>query len=175
MVDKGINTVDLNNRKKDLQNICVLFQEFGNQAYRALEKYYTGIGFETGMERLTELIKQKKFSKNRFIGNPVKGIEEFLSGYFEDRGGNMPTIWIEDNTVFLMTEVSVPCVTVAAERDVEIQHRDICHIYCRTIAKGLILIFEDLFPGIQIQFYNVSSRRSKDGDDCVEAFKVIVP
>lgn len=175
MIDKGINTVDFNKRKEDLYNISVLFHEFGNLAYSVIEKYYTGIGYETGVERLTKLIKDDKFSKSRFMEDPVKGIEKFLFGYIKDRGGNLPTIWSEENSVFLMTEASVPCITVAAERDVKIQHKDICTIYCRAVAKGLIMIFEDFFPGIQIQFYNTSSRRGREGNDCIEVFKIVVP
>lgn len=175
MSEKGINTVEYEDRKNDLSNIQVLFNEFGNPAYRAIEKYNTGIGYESGIERLTQLIKEKKFTKSRFMADPVKGIEEFLHGFFKDRGGNLPKVWSEKNTVFLMTEISVPCITIEAEKEAPIRHREICSVYCRAEVKGLIQIFEDFFPGIQIQFYNVSSRRSQEGDDCVEAFKVIVP
>jgi len=31
----------------------------------------------------------------------VEGVREFIHGYFADRGGNMPDIWTEGNTVFL--------------------------------------------------------------------------
>lgn len=175
MREKGINTVDYENRKNDLSKIRFLYNEFGNLTYRAIEKYNTGIGYECGIERLTRLIKEKKFSKSQFMADPVKGIETFLHGFFKDRGGNLPKVWSEKNTVFLMTEISVPCITIEAEKEVPIRHREICSVYCRAEVKGLIQIFEDLFPGIQIQFYNVSSRRGPEGDDCVEAFKVIVP
>ena len=175
MIDKGINTVDYDKRKNDLKNIQLLFNEFKDVTYPVMDKYYTGVGYETGVDRILALIKEKRFSSQGFQENPVKGIEEFLYGYFKERGGNLPKIWSEGDTVFLMTEASVPCITAAAEKEVKIQHRDICNVYCRAVAKGLVMIFQDFFPGIQIQFYNVSSRRKKKGDHCIEAFKIIVP
>jgi hypothetical protein len=175
VIDKGINTVDFDKRRDDLNNIHVLFGEFGDLAYPVIDKYYTGVGYETGVDRILTLTKEKKFSSVRFRENPVKGIEEFLYGYFKERGGNLPKIWSEGDTVFLKTEASVHCITAAAEKEVKIRHSDICNVYCRAVAKGLVMIFQDFFPGIQIQFYNVSSRRKNKGDDCVEAFKIIVP
>ena len=175
MIDKGINTVDYDKRKNDLENIELLFSEFGDLTYPIMDKYYTGIGYETGVDRILALIKAEMFSRHRFWENPVKGIEEFLYGHFKERGGNLPKIWSEGDTVFLMTEVSVPCITAAAEKEVNLKHRDICNIYCRAVAKGLVMVFQDFFPGLQVQFYNVSSRRKNKGDQCIEAFKIIVP
>jgi hypothetical protein len=175
MSDRGINTVDFEKRKRDLRQIQVLYEMFGNAAYRAMEKYYAGIGYETGVERLVKLIEEGRFSEQGFRANPVKEIEDFLLGYFQDRGGNLPKIWSEGNTVFLMTEAAVDCVTVKAEKAIGIKHRDICNVYCRAEAKGMIKIFEDFFPEISIQYYNASSRRTKEGNDCIEAFQVIAP
>ena len=175
MSDRGINIVDFDKRMRDLRQIQVLHEMFGNAAYKAMEKYYTGIGYETGVERLVKLIEESSFSERQFRANPVKGIEDFLLEYFQDRGGNLPKIWSEGNTVFLMTEASVDCVTVRAEKEVGIQHRDICNVYCRAEAKGMIKIFEDFFPELSIQYYNASSRRTKECNDCIEAFQVIAP
>lgn len=172
---KSISNLDLANRKNELSNINILFNQFGNLAYRAIEQQYTCCGYETGVERLTKLVKNNLFSKSKFTDDPVKGIEEFLHGFFKDRGGNLPKVWSEKDTVYLMTEVNVPCITIAAEKKIKVHHKDICNLYCRAFVKGLIKIFEDLFPGILINFYNVSSRRGEGKNDCVEAFQVIVP
>jgi hypothetical protein len=172
---KSIDNLDLANRKNELVNVNTLYNHFGSAAFRAIEKQYTGSGYQTGVERLTRLIKNKLFSRSEFSRDPIKGIEEFLHGYFKDRGGNLPRVWSEKNTVYLMTEFNVPCVTIAAEKEVPVPHREICNIYCRAFVKGMLKIFEDFFPGIVINFYNASSRRGPEKGDCVEAFQVVLP
>jgi len=172
---KGINSIELETRKSDLDNVKVLVNEFGKLAYSVVDKYYCNIGYETGVDRLIKLLRKNEFSKQDFLADPVKNIRDFLHGYFKDRGGNLPKVWTENNTVFLMTEISVPCITIAAEKLVGICHKDICNVYCRALAKGIIKIFEDFFPGIKINFYNKSSRRNGGRSDCIEAFQVVIP
>ncbi|MFC1724119.1 hypothetical protein ACFL4T_00725 [candidate division KSB1 bacterium] len=171
---KSIDSLQFSTRKNELQNINLLVNEFGDSAFRVIGNYYFNTGYEAGFERLTKLIENKRFSYEKFKKDPVKGISDFLHGYFKDRGGNLPKVWSEDNTVFLMTEIGVTCITIEAEKEVSVPHRDICNIYCRAFVKGMVNIFEDFYPGITINFYNAGSRRDKVKKDCIEAFQVII-
>ena len=65
--------------------------------------------------------------------------------------------------------------TIEAEKLAEQCHEDVCAIYCRTFAKGIVSVLEDFFPEIVINFYNVSSRRDGKDSDCKEAFQVLSP
>ncbi len=172
---KSIDNLSLQNRIEELNNIYKLYKKFGNIAFNAIEKYYTNSGYEKGIERITKLINENKFTKRGFTLNPIKTITEYLKGYFEDRGGNQPEIWSKGNVVYLKTEYCKYCVTIEAEQTAKHCHDDVCAIYCRAFAKGLLLIFEELFPGIKINFYNVSSRRDGKKSDCLEAFQIIIP
>ena len=170
---KSIDNLNLQNRINELNNIYELHQVFDSNAFKAIARYYTNSGYAKGIERITKLLKENKFSRKEFEQDPVKNIADFLRGYFIYRGGNLPEVWFEENIVYLKTEYCKYCVTIEAERSAEHCHDDVCAIYCRAFAKGLISIFEDLFPGIVINFYNVSSRRDGKESDCVEAFQVI--
>jgi len=170
---KSIDNLNLQNRINELNNIYVLYQFFGDNAFRAIASYYENSGYSKGIERITKLIRENKFSISDFAENPQKSIADFLQGYFIDRGGNLPQVWYEENTVFLKTEYCKYCVTIEAEKTAQNCHDDVCAIYCRAFAKGLISIFETLFPSIVINFYNVSTRRDGSGNDCVEAFQII--
>ena len=172
---KSIDNLNLQNRIDELNDIFELHNKFGNIAFNAIEKYYTNSGYAKGFDRITKLINNNLFSKNEFEQNPVKNITEFLKGYFIERGGNQPEIWSKENVVYLKTEYCKYCVTIEAEKSAKKCHDDICSIYCRSFVKGLISIFEDLFPGIIINFYNVSSRRDEKESDCLEAFQIIIP
>ena len=175
MNDKEINNLSIQTRVEELNNFALLHHKFGNIAFRAIQKnnYYSG--FAIGMERLTKLIKEDKFDIKAFQQNPVEGVREFLQGYFANRGGNMPDIWIEGNTVYLETKICKNCLTIEAEKLTEQCHEDVCAIYCRTFAKGIVSVLEELFPEIVINFYNVSSRRDGKDSDCREAFQVLSP
>jgi len=170
---KSIDNLNLQNRINELNNIYDLHQEFGDNAFKSIAKYYTNSGYAKGIEGITKLIKENRFCKKEFEEDPIKNIADFLRGYFSDRGGNLPEVWFEDNTVYLKTEYCKYCETIEAEISARHCHDDVCAIYCRAFAKGLISIFEELFPGIVINFYNVSSRRDGKDSDCVEAFQVI--
>ncbi len=87
----------------------------------------------------------------------------------------MPDVFIEGNTVFLETKFCKNCLTIEAEKLAEHCHEDVCAIYCRTFAKGIVSVLEDFFPEIVINFYNVSSRRDGKDSDCREAFQVLSP
>ncbi|MCF7793616.1 MAG: hypothetical protein K9N09_07455 [Candidatus Cloacimonetes bacterium] len=175
MNDKGINNLSLQTRIEELNDFALLHKKFGNIAFRAIQKNNSYSGFAVGMERLTKLTKAGKFDIEAFRQNPVEGVREFLQGYFADRGGNMPDIWAEGNTVFLETKFCKNCLTIEAEKLAEQCHEDICAIYCRTFAKGIVSVLEDFFPEIVINFYNVSSRRDGKESDCREAFQVLSP
>lgn len=174
-VKKSIDSLELKTRKDELSNINTLYNEFGDPVYLAVDKYFTNTGYEAGFERIVKLLEKKEFSKKIFLENPVKAVENHIHGFFADRGGNMPDVWSENNTVFLKTEKNAPCITTEAEKEIKVFHKDICQVYCRSFVKGFVKVFEDLFPGILINFYNASSRREKDSKDCIEAFQVIVP
>ena len=175
MNDKGINNLSIQTRVEELNDFALLRRKFGNLAFRAIQKnnYYSG--FAIGMERITKLLKEEKFDIEIFRQDPIEGVREFLLGYFVDRGGNMPDIWIEGNTVYLETKFCKNCLTIEAEKLAEQCHEDVCAIYCRTFAKGIVSVLEDFFPEIVINFYNVSSRRDGKDSDCKEAFPVLSP
>ncbi|MDA3812888.1 MAG: hypothetical protein PF570_01415 [Candidatus Cloacimonetes bacterium] len=175
MNDKGINNLSIQTRVEELNDFTLLHSKFGNVAFRAIQKNNLYSGFTVGMERITKLLKEEKFDIEIFQQNPVEGVREFLHGYFEDRGGNMPDIWADGNTVFLETKFCKDCLTIEAEKLAEQCHEDVCAIYCRTFAKGIVSVLEDLFPEIVINFYNVSSRRDGKDSDCREAFQVLSP
>ena len=170
---KSIDNLNLKNRINELNNIYELHQVFDSNAFKTIARYYTNSGYAKGIERITKLLKENKFSRKEFEQDPVKNIADFLRGYFIDRGGNLLEVWFEENIVYLKTEYCKYCVTIEAERSAEHCLDDVCAIYCRAFAKGLISIFEDLSLGIVINFYNVSSRRDGKESDCVEAFQVI--
>lgn len=171
--EKGINSFKLEDRKEDLRSINTLNGIFGRQTFVAAKRYFFSVGYEAGYDRLVRLIREGKFQKEDFQKNPVKGIRDFLHGFFVDRNGAMPKVWTEDDTVYLMTELDDYCVTIEAEKEIPVCHKDICNTYCRSEAEGLVSVFCDFFPGLFINFYNKSSKRKKC--DCIEAFQVIYP
>ncbi len=173
MNDKGINNLCIQTRVNELNDFAFLHRKFGNLAFRAIQKNNFYSGFAVGMERLIKLLKEEKIDIEAFRRNPVAGVRKFLYGYFTDRGGNMPDIWAEGNTVYLETKFCNKCLTIEAEKLAEQCHEDVCTIYCRTFAKGIVSVLEDLFPEIVINFYNVSSRRDGKNSDCREAFQVL--
>ena len=175
MNDKGINNLSIQTRVDELNDFTLLHKNFGNVAFRAIQKNNFYSGFSVGMERITRLLKEDKFDIESFRQNPIDGVREFIHGYFADRGGNMPDIFIEGNTVFLETKFCKNCLTIEAEKLAEQCHEDVCAIYCRTFAKGIVSVLEELFPEIVINFYNVSSRRDGKDSDCREAFQVLSP
>ena len=175
MNDKGINNLSIQTRVEELNDFALLHRKFGNLAFRAIQKNNYHSGFAIGMEKLIKLLKEGKFKIEVFRNNPVEGVREFLHEYFTDRGGNMPDIWVEGNTVFLETKFCKDCLTIEAEKLAEQCHEDVCAIYCRTFAKGIVSVLEDFFPEIVFNFYNVSSRRDGKDSDCREAFQILTP
>ncbi|MFC1887608.1 hypothetical protein ACFLYK_02250 [Candidatus Cloacimonadota bacterium] len=172
---KSINNLKLSNRITELNNINLLQKEFGDTAFRAVENYYFNSGFQIGFDRLVKLVKEKLLTFEMLKNKPLDSVRDFLHGYFIDRGGNLPDVWHENGIVFLKTEYCKYCVTIEAEESAEKSHNDVCAIYCRSFAKGLVKVLEDFYPGLVINFYNVSSRRDGKDSDCVEAFQVITP
>ncbi|MFO7890706.1 MAG: hypothetical protein R6V04_10255 [bacterium] len=169
---KGLDNLSIKAREKEINIIKYFFDEFGEPAFRTIQKYQFSIGYQKGYELLNTLLSNKKFSKPKFWKDPVCGVKKFLISYFKQRGGNMPEIWSENNTVYLKTAAEVFCITEEAEKNALQCHDDICNIYCRSFVGGLTGIFEDIFPGLIINFYNVSSRRDGKHSDCVEGFQV---
>lgn len=172
---KGLESLDLETKIKELETINLLHEEFGDVAFRSVEKYYVYSGYITGMDRLSSLVKSGEFDAKTFWDDPVMAIEIFLRGYFVERGGNMPEIWSENRTVYLKTAYCKFCVTIEAEAHAPKCHNDVCYIYCRAFAKGMVKVLEEFFPGLIINFYNKSSRRDGEGMDCVEAFQIVTP
>lgn len=169
---KGLNNLSVKARQQEINTIRYLFDEYSEPAFRTIQKYHFSTGFQSGFELLRDLLAEELFSKEKFCEDPVCSVKEFLICYFERRGGNMPEIWSENDTVYLKTAAEVFCVTEEAEKQALKCHSDICNIYCRSFIQGFISIFEEVFPGIIIHFYNVSSRRDDKRSDCVEAFQV---
>ena len=100
---KSIDSLNIETRIAELKDIKKLHEEFGDPAFVAIRKYYQNSGYMKGYERLSRLVSNEKIHKKDILNNPVKSVENFLSGYFKDRGGNMPEIWSEKNTVYLKT------------------------------------------------------------------------
>jgi len=169
---KGLDNLNIKAREKEINTIKFFYDEFGESAFRSVQKYHFSTGYQKGYELLGSLLGSKKFSKNKFWKDPVCRVKEFLISYFKQRGGNMPEIWSENDTVYLKTAAEIFCVTEEAEKKALKCHNDICNIYCRSFVEGLLSIFEEVFPGIIINFYNISSRRDEKRSDCVEAFQV---
>ncbi|MBN2460784.1 MAG: hypothetical protein JXB60_04175 [Candidatus Cloacimonetes bacterium] len=160
-------------RFKDLKEIEILLHTFGKQACTLIEKYHFYKGYQAGIRRLLAMIAEDRFDLIAFTVKPRVEIRNFLAGFFNDRGGNQPEIWLENTTIFLKTPGSRECITLEAEKKNPVPHQDICFIYCRSFALGLISIFADLIPGLKVSHYNISSRRLPGGD-CVEAFQIVV-
>ena len=175
MSDKSISNFKLEARICELREIGELHKRFGGVAYRGLRRYYLAAGYQAGVDRLIKLISADAEYHKSFWNEPLAFIRDFLYGFFKDRGGNLPEVWVEGDIVFLKTEDTAYCVTIDAEKHVSGCHSDVCAIYCRAFAEGLISVFEEFFPGVVINFHNVSSQRSGAGIPCVEAFKIVVP
>jgi len=169
---KGLDNLSLEARKQEIDTIRHLYDAFGEPAFRAIQRYHFSTGYQKGFEMLSTLLSEEAFSDLSFRQDPVTGVEAFLVTYFRRRGGNMPDIWSEKDTVYLQTKAEIFCVTEEAEKHALKCHTDVCNIYCRSFIRGYINILEAVYPGIIIHFYNVSSRRDDKRSDCVEAFQV---
>ena len=152
-----------------------MHKRFGGVAFKGLRRYYLAAGYQAGVDRLLQLIGVDAEYEKVFWQSPLSQIRDFLFGFFKDRGGNLPDVWVEGDIVYLKTEDTAYCVTIDAEKQAPCCHSDVCAIYCRAFAEGLISVFEEFFPGIVINFHNVSSQRTGAGIPCIEAFKVVVP
>lgn len=170
---KVLNNLDLENRKNELQKIIKLHKAFGKSSFDLVEKYNVSAGFCTGYARIVRMGENNDLNKDKFYNDPVQIISDFLFRYFKERGGNLPEVWTEGNTIYLKTEFDTSCITYEAENLLDVPHREICNVYCRSFVKGMLSVFPELFPGIKINFFNKSSRR--DGDDCVEGFQIVYP
>ena len=169
---KGLDNLSVQARENEINTIRYLYDAFGEPAFRSIQKYHFSTGYQKGFELLNDLIAENTFSREKFWEDPAGGVRDFLICYFERRGANMPEIWSENDTVYLKTAVEVFCVTEEAEKQALKCHSDVCNIYCRSFVQGYISILPEIFPGLIINFYNVSSRRDGKRSDCVEAFQV---
>ncbi len=172
---KGLAAVDLEAKRADLLDINSMHAAFGDGVYPVLRKQYLGLGYQAGVERMTRLVAAGHFDPQAFLTDPVAGVQNWLQGYFDDRSAAMPEIWSEGNIVHLMTRACRKCLTLDAEKQTPVNHREVCFIYCRAWAEGYVDLLTDLFPGLIVNYYNKDSRREGSGHDCVEAFQVISP
>ena len=164
--------MDVEARVLELRSISELHDAFGREAFRAVRRLHLSTGYARGFRLLQTLVGEKAFSLDDFRRDPVAGVESFLREYFTRRGWNMPDIWSEGDTVFLRTCADVFCITEEAERSAPVCHGDVCNIYCRAFAEGLVSTLSEFFPALVINFHNVSTRRDTQRSDCVEAFQV---
>jgi len=153
--------------------MILLFDTFGETTYRAVQKYYYSHGYAIGYERIVEAVQKGKLTPESFRKNPVETVEKFLKDFFKARGGNQPQIWSEGETVYLKTERKVWCPSCETSVKTGINHREVCTIHKRALVIGIVKIFEDFFPGLVANCYNVSSRLSEENADCVEAYQII--
>jgi len=168
-----LNNLNIESRKNELESINKLYETFGYSSFDLVERYNISVGFETGYKRLLNIVGNGELDNDIFYADPVGIISNFLFMYFKDRGGNLPEVWSDNNIVYLKTEFGKTCVTFEAEKLITVNHREICNVYCRSFVKGMLSVFEELFPGIKINFFNKSSRRT--GEDCVEGFQIVYP
>ncbi len=172
---QGLQATNLSAKLSDLSAVNALHAEFGDLAWPVLRRQYLALGYGEGVGRLTRLLETGDFSREKFAADPVDGVRVWLQGFFDDRGGAMPEIWVEDNTVFLCTRACKQCLTIDAEFTKPVAHREICYIYCRAWAEGYVQAVADLFPGLVVHYHNVDSQRAGPEHDCVEAFQVVAP
>lgn len=168
----GLDELDIEARILELRSIRDLHDAFGPQAFRAIRRLHLSTGYARGFRLLQTLVLEGVFSPEEFNADPVSGVESFLREYFTRRGWNMPDIWSEGDTVFLRTCANVHCITEEAESSAPACHGDVCNIYCRAFAEGLVSTLSEFFPSMVINFHNVSTRRDTKRSDCVEAFQV---
>ncbi|RKY89703.1 hypothetical protein DRQ09_00905 [candidate division KSB1 bacterium] len=170
---KQDNNLQLNQRIEEFNDIKLLFNTFGETAYRAAWKYFFSNGYEVGYERFMKAVKKGTLTPEKFKSEPVKTIENFLKEFFRERGGNQPEIWSENSTIFLKTERDVWCPAHDAVAISGINHKDICSIHKRAFVIGIVKTFEEFFPGLTTNCYNVSSRFLDENADCIEAYQII--
>ncbi|MBD3221411.1 hypothetical protein GF314_09220 [bacterium] len=173
--EKGLEASDLASRTEDLAGIHALEQAYGDLAWPVLRRQYLALGYAAGVERLTRLLSERRWSPDALAGDPVAAVRDWLEGHFTDRGGAMPEIWAEETTVYLRTRGCRECVTIEAEKTRPVGHREVCYVYCRAWAEGYVSVLADLAPGLQINYHNLDSRRDGAEHDCVEAFQVVAP
>jgi len=172
---KKDKNLDLSARVDEFNNIKFLIDQYGSSAYKAIEKYYRNSGYEAGFEKLLKMSTDKKITKESILKDPVKTVEFFLVEFFKERGGNLPEIWSDNDTVYLKTERSIWCPTPTAREKSGIFYRDVCHIHKRAFVKGFLEVIAEFVPEIIINSYNKSSRTNDEVSDCVEAFQVVSP
>ena len=166
---------DVITRTDEFTNIKNLREAFGDSAYRAVERYYFNTGYEAGFEIVSKWIKEGTTNKEKMLADPVEAAVGILKEYFTARGGAMPEMWQEANTVFMRTRKSEWCPTPEAKMKSGVTYQDVCTINRRAFVKGLVKVLEDFLPAVTINTYNAGSRMLKEPKDCVEAFQVISP
>ena len=119
MSGTSISDFKLETRISELNQVAALHRRFGGVAFKAMRRYYLAAGYQAGVDRLLHLIATYDEYEKGFEKEPIRYISDFLFGFFKDRGGNLPEVWTEDDTVFLKTEDTAYCVTIAAEKDAE--------------------------------------------------------
>ncbi len=166
---------DVEARTKEFSDIAVLYEHFGDNAYKAVEKYYIAIGYEAGFEILMNAAKTGKITCKNIIEDPVGSLREMLIEYFVSRQGKMPEIWNDGNTIFLKTPKCEWCPTPEARNKSGVKYKDICTVHRRAFVRGLMTSVETFVPSVSVNYYNVGSRLKKPPEDCVEAFQIIAP
>jgi len=170
---KQDDNLQLNQRIDEFNDMKLLFNTFGEVAYRATQKYFFYHGYEIGYEKVLKAVKNGELTPPIFQSNPVEIIKQFLIGFFKERGGNQPDIWIEKSVIYLRTKKEVWCPAPPAVEKSGVQHKDICNIHKRSLVMGLVIVFEEFFPGLVINGYGDSSRFDDEKSDCVEAYQII--
>jgi len=173
MPGKGLAATDIQTKLEDLATINTLHAAFGDLAFPAARRYHHAMGYAAGVERLACLVAAGDFDREKFLVDPASGVAAWLQGFFAERGGNQPEIWSEGRTAYLRTRACKTCLVVEAEKQLPSRHREVCFVYCRAWAEGYVTALVEMFPSITVHYYNVSSRRHGEGEDCTEAFQVI--
>lgn len=168
----GLDSLSVEEREEEISSIRRMYDTFGETAFRTVRRSHFSEGYTRGYKLLADLLRERVFHADTFRIDPVAGVEGFLREYFVRRGWSMPDVSSRGDTVFLGTGAEAFCITEEAEKKAPGCHRDVCNIYCRAFAQGLVSVLEDAFPGMVLNFHNVSSRRDGKGSDCVEAFQV---
>jgi hypothetical protein len=171
----GLAAVSLVDKLADLDAVATIHGAFGDVAWPVLRRQYLAAGYQAGVERLARELGAGRFSPEAFTADPVAGVQDWLAGFFSDRGHAQPQIWTEASTVYLKTRGCERCLTREAEAEQPVAHEEVCFVYCRAWVEGYVMMLGDLFPGVIINYHNVDSRRAGEGHDCVEAFQVVAP
>jgi len=170
---KRDKNLDLEKRVAEFDGLQALVAEFGDAAYRAIDRYYAALGYEEGYDLILDCVRSGELSLETVRAAPVEAVLELLRKFFERRGGNQPEFRVENDTIYLTTPCTSWCPTPAAVRKTGLGHKDICFVHKRSFAAGVAGAIMEFVPALTVQASNLESRNLTEGAGCTEAYKVV--